>query len=84
MLFLQTYREMMISEQYTKTFMVRGENTWKSRKSKSLSQLSQQIKEADLDVGGRRLTRHLSLSLMNVDSQANCGLQIKYRKSIKS
>lgn len=75
-------------------FMVHGENTWKSRKSKSLSQLSQQIKEADPNVGGRRLTRQeegemefdycLSLSLMNVNSQANCGLQITNRKSIKS
>lgn len=59
-----------------------------------MSQLSQQIKEADLDVGGRRLTRKQevemqfdyceSLSLMNLNSQTSCDLQITYRKSIKS
>lgn len=29
----------MISEQYTKLLMVDGKNTWRSKKSKSLSQL---------------------------------------------
>lgn len=45
----------MISEQYTKLLMVDGKNTWRSKKSKSLSQLRETGKGSRPGCGWKKI-----------------------------